>query len=152
MKAVVKPVIRVVAVSTLTTGALAVALLGPAPAQAARALQGPAGQAISAGSGPAAVAAGPCRKVTSGNKDTIRVWFCDGTRGTALGYHAQGFMGERATLTLQSASGAILRTVKATHTGVLARWYNTGTYRATPGGGGLYKACWIGGVCTGTGA
>ncbi len=133
-------------VGALTAGALAVALLGTANAQAALDHKGSAGLAISASSGSASTAAAPCSKLASANRDTVRVWFCDGTQGTARGYHAQAFMTSGGTLTLRSASGANLRSMKATHGGVLSQWYNTGAFNTSRASGGLYKACT--GVCT----
>ncbi|MEV4177959.1 hypothetical protein [Nonomuraea sp. NPDC049709] len=106
------------------TGTLTVALLGTTPAQAS--------------TGQSGATAAPCRKVADANKDTVRVWYCNGTGGTARGYHAQALLSEGTKVTLRSGSGAILRTKTATHTGVLAQWYNTSTFNSS---GGLFKAC-----------
>ncbi|MGP4099930.1 hypothetical protein [Nonomuraea sp. KM90] len=119
-----KAAVKIVGISALAAGTLAVALLGTTPAQAATTQSG--------------ASAAPCRKVASANKDTVRVWYCNGTGGTARGYHAQALLNEGTKVTLRSGSGAILRTRNATHTGVLAQWYNTSTFNSSSG---LFKAC-----------
>lgn len=136
MKAVMRIGLRVTAASALVAGTLTVALISTAPAHAAQQES----------------AAAPCRKVASANSDNVRLWWCNGTQGTARGYHAQAFMNEGGRLTLRNEGGAIMRSRNATHTGVLARWYNTSTFDSS----GIFKACsgspGFAGVCTRAGS
>jgi hypothetical protein len=92
-----------------------------------------------------AVAAAPCKKLASANRDTVRLWYCNGTQGTARGYHAQALLYSGGKVTLRSSTGWTARTKKATHGGVLAQWYNTATF--WEGQPGRFRACT--GVCTG---
>jgi hypothetical protein len=124
MEAVVTRWTRVARAGALTAGALTVALLGTAPAQA-----------ITAGS--SAAAAAPCRKVASANSDTVRLWYCNGTGGTARGYHGQALLSSSTNISLRSSTGKIMAITTAGNTGVLDRWFNTRTYA----GSGLFRAC-----------
>ncbi len=119
----------------LTTGLTTLAMLG-----GTLALSGP----IQAATTPAAVTAAPCKKLASASSDTIRLWYCNGTQGTVKGYHAQAFLNAGRTVTLRTVTGYDARTKKATHTGVVARWYNTATW--WEGQPGQVKAC--SGTCT----
>lgn len=152
MNAAMRMGIRAATASALAAGALTLALFSAAPAHAQLA------PAVSADSGLVAAnttAAAPCRKAASAHNDTIRLWYCNGTQGTAHGYHAQALMypNPHTSVTLRTGSGYVLRRRYADAGGVLPRWYNTSTYNASPSGGGLFKACvgYMGsvGVCTG---
>lgn len=123
MKAAVERRAWVARVGALAVGALTVTLLGTAPAQAVTAETG--------------AAAAPCRKVASANRDTVRLWYCNGTGGTKRGYHGQALLSTNADISLRSSTGTIMTYTRAGDTGVLNRWFNTKTIP----GSGPFRAC-----------
>ncbi|GGK96275.1 hypothetical protein Sme01_31760 [Sphaerisporangium melleum] len=102
-------------------------LMFASPSAAAAAPAAAGGQALAA----CRIAAGP--EYLSGR--TVRLWFCDGTGGTANGYHGQVLSGRAGDqLYLRSATGTITALVNVPATGD----YNT---RTVGDHGGPWRAC-----------
>ncbi|MER7504212.1 hypothetical protein AB0L05_22455 [Nonomuraea pusilla] len=93
-----------------------IAAAGSVVAGATLLFAGPAGTAALA----QGQALAPCRKVDSlvDQGRTVRLWHCDGTAGTANGYHGQLLSGRRGDqLYLRSATGTITALVNVPRTG-----------------------------------
>ncbi|HEX4812122.1 MAG TPA: hypothetical protein VFV66_05160 [Nonomuraea sp.] len=135
MKAPMEGRAWVARVSALAVGTLTATLLGTvAPAQA-----------VTAESSTASAA--PCRKVASAHRDTIRLWYCNGTGGTKRGYHAQALLNNGANVSLRDSRGQAVTRPTVASTGVVPRWYNTpttiwsGPFRACTGYRGTTGTC-----------
>ncbi|MFI7131450.1 hypothetical protein ACIBQ1_37625 [Nonomuraea sp. NPDC050153] len=132
MKELTKVHNRWAAVGALAASALAVALFSPAPARAAAAQQGLAGQSVSAST---KIAALPCTMLRiGGSAATVRLWWCDGTQGTGRGYHGQAYLAGGGAVWLVSGAG----TPTAFRTSSVSGWFDTpdvGDY------GAPWKAC-----------